>query len=616
MKARYAKRLGAFWALMLVAGSAGCGSDDESGGGGGGGAGGNEDPCTLTEEDIPTPAIYTPRWAFEPWISKDISDGADSRQFVEGFKSRNIPVGVLVIDSPWETHYNTFVPNPSRYPEFGQFVDDMHARDVRVVMWVTQMINFSSYDLEEGGDTYEGKSPNFDEAEQCGFLVDDGFTYSWWKGNGAGLDFFNENAVAWWHRQQDPILEMGIDGWKLDFGEEYILNDPISTAEGPIPKQQYSEEYYRDFLAYGVHVRGKEDFVTMVRPYDESYQFDGRFFARPEHAPVGWVGDNRRDWFGFEDALDHIFRSAQAGYVVVGSDIGGYLDRDDQNLAMPIEFSQVTFVRWIAQGAMTPFMQLHGRANLEPWAVPVRPDETVDIYRYWATLHSDMVPFWYSLAQQAYAGDPVPILPIGDEPSWPGDWRYEIRDSFLVAPILDDSGVRDVPLPAGSKWYDWWKPGDAPIDGGTTLADYDATDRSVMPLFVKEGAIIPMTVRNDVTGLGDAGSADHYTILVYPADQTTTNFVLHDDESSTTTIEVTGGASTSITLSRTTKPTLLKVRAESAPGGVSVGGSAAAERASLADLQTNDGGFSYDATSKSLWIKLPASDSEHSVAIN
>jgi len=76
----------------------------------------------------------------------------DSRDDVHGgFQSRDIPVGVVVLDSPWETNYNTFVPNDARYPRFSQMVADMHAKGVRVVLWTTQMVNESSFDLEPGG---------------------------------------------------------------------------------------------------------------------------------------------------------------------------------------------------------------------------------------------------------------------------------------------------------------------------------------------------------------------------------------------------------------------------------------------------------------------------------
>src|SRR3954468_18623224 len=74
------------------------------------------------DSDPQTLPRYTPRWAFEPWISKDISTGPDTYAFVDGFRARDIPVGVVVLDSPWETNYSTLIPNPNRYPEFPKMV--------------------------------------------------------------------------------------------------------------------------------------------------------------------------------------------------------------------------------------------------------------------------------------------------------------------------------------------------------------------------------------------------------------------------------------------------------------------------------------------------------------
>ena len=72
-------------------------------------------------------------------------------------------------------------------------------------------------------------------------------------------------------------------------------------------------------------------------------------------------------------------------------------------------------------------MQLHGRGNFTPWTVPDRADETVELYRYWAKLHTSLVPFFFSLAEEAYEKGAAPILrPVGEGPAqWKDDWRYQ-----------------------------------------------------------------------------------------------------------------------------------------------------------------------------------------------
>lgn len=578
--------------LVLALALVGCGDDDASSG--------QSDPCKPPVKEIETPVLSTPRWAFEPWISKDISSADDTRAFVKGFRDRSIPVGAVVLDSPWETQYNTFVPNPERYPGFAELVAELHADEIRVVLWITQMVNVASYDFEPGGDSYVGPSPNLEEGERCGFFVNEAERYQWWKGSGAALDFFDPHAVAWWHAQQDPLYDQGIDGWKLDFGDEYVTSSPIVTDAGDKSKQEYGEEYYRDYFAYGRHRRGA-DFVTMVRPYDRSYGFPGRFYARPEHAPVAWVGDNRRDFAGLADALDHLFRSARAGYSTIGSDIGGYLDTDDENvLGAKIPFDTLVFARWTAAGALMPFMQLHGRANITPWTVPDHVDETVALYRYWATLHHELVPFFYSLSEQALAGAPVPMRPVGDEASWPGDYRWELGDAFLVAPLLDATGTRDVALPAGARWLDWWKLEGDWLDGGQTLASVALADRARIPLYVREGAIVPLDVDGDATGIGSAAHAGHLTLLVFPG-KSTSSFVLHEEDGETTTLAASLGK---LELSRRTKPLLARVRLEVAPTGVTLGGAALEAATSRKDLEARPSGWFFDAPARALWVKL------------
>jgi alpha-D-xyloside xylohydrolase len=557
------------------------------------------------DEPIPAAQARTPRWAFMPWISKDISTGADTRDFVKGFKDRDIPVGVVVLDSPWETFYNTFVPNPTRYPDFKQLVDDLRAQDVRLVLWVTQMTNLTSLDFEQGGDRYRGAAPNYSEGKACDFFINDNKLYNWWKGKGCGVDFFNPQARIWWHRQQDALLEMGISGWKLDFGEDYISDPTFSTFAGTKTLQEYSEAYYKDFYDYGVHKLGQEEFVTMVRGWDKSYQFPGRFYSRPESAPVVWAGDNRRDWVGLIDALDHMFRSAQAGYIVVGSDLGGYMDRDDQSLVTLVPFDQDNFVRWTALAAMTPFMQLHGRANLAPWTVEVKAEETVAIYRYWSKLHTQLIPLWYSLSEEGWAGrQPSIMRPIGaDEAAWAGDWRYMVGDAFLVAPLIDGTGRRDVVLPAGARWFDWWDQ-ETPLEGGQTLVSYDATEQLHLPLFVREGAIVPMNIDDDNTGLGTAAQAGAVTLLVWPAAAETT-LPVHGESAQIVEVSAARTADGArLEVGAFGKPVWARVWIGGPVDSVTVGQTALTQRADRAALDAASEGWWQASGSGYVWLRI------------
>jgi alpha-glucosidase (family GH31 glycosyl hydrolase) len=587
--------------------------------------------CNCSPAEPPGPpglsrstTLFSPEWVFEPWISKDISDGADTAAFLAGFAERDIPVGVVVLDSPWETQYNTFIPNEKRYPDFAGMVRRLHDDNKRIVLWTTQMVNESSLDLEPGGDQYEGYSPNLGAGLDGGFFVNDGAVDFWWKGFGAAVDFFNDDAVRWWRGEQTPLLQMGINGWKLDFGEQYIRN-PIVTAQGVKSLQEYSEAYYQDGLSHGqaTHPGGVEEFIIMTRPYDESYGFEPRFYARPEHATVAWVGDQTQDWEGLNDALDHIYRSAAVGYDMVGSDIGGYLNT---NIGNDIPFDLEVFQRWTAMSGMMPLFQLHGRANLAPWTVDGDQMEvaaTVDAYRYWATLHHHMVPFWFSLVHGAHQGGTAAMTPVGaDIDAWRNDWRVFVGDAFFVAPLFEAGGARTVTLPVqddGGGYWNWWSVAadNQPISGGSELAFAAASARQ-WPVWIRQGAIIPMQVDNDATGWGTAASAQALTVLAFAA-PTPRTFVHHErttavagERTPTTMVIERRDGGVRFSTSRATKPIIVRLQVADV---LSVDTATATINGTAATIVADRAAFDAAPTAMwregaAVWVKSPASDAE------
>jgi alpha-D-xyloside xylohydrolase len=81
------------------------------------------------------------------------------------------------------------------------------------------------------------------------------------------------------------------------------------------------------------------------------------------------------------------------------------------------------------------------------------------------------------------------VLDISDE--------FMFGPSLLVAPVTDAGATsRDVYLPKGSDWYDFWT-GER-IAGGQTI--HRDAPLSVLPLYVRAGSILPLGPEEEYTG--------------------------------------------------------------------------------------------------------------------
>jgi alpha-glucosidase (family GH31 glycosyl hydrolase) len=79
-----------------------------------------------------------PRWALEPWVWEDNGNTRQSTEALVGdYLSRDIPVGVVLIDSPWSTGYNNFVWDTNRYPNPQEMINHFHAKNIKIVLWLT-----------------------------------------------------------------------------------------------------------------------------------------------------------------------------------------------------------------------------------------------------------------------------------------------------------------------------------------------------------------------------------------------------------------------------------------------------------------------------------------------
>jgi alpha-glucosidase (family GH31 glycosyl hydrolase) len=181
-----------------------------------------------------------------------------------------------------------------------------------------------------------------------------------------------------------------------------------------------------------------------------------------------------------------------------------------------------------------------------------------------------------------------------------------LGDAFLVAPLLDASEKRDVAFPAGANYYDFFQPASNAISGGTTITGYGPPTTARIGLFVREGAIVPLEVGEDTTGLGSAMSAGKATFLVYPGAQQS-SFKVHDDDGMTTVVTAQAMPGPfAVNLSRTVKDTILRIRAENV-ATVSVNGIAVSALATAAAFDAAQTGYYVDTSTRTVWIHVPQS---------
>ncbi len=200
-----------------------------------------------------------------------------------------------------------------------------------------------------------------------------------------------------------------------------------------------------------------------------------------------WAGDQSSDWDkgdGFPTVIIGGIALRMCGVPFYGHDVGGYTDTTSAPLTLEL------FIRWSQFGALSPIMQIYSMRNITPWSFG---DDGVRLYREFAKLHTQLVPYTYTMAKIANStGMPIirhPFLVHPEDPRTSSDsFSYYYGNSFFVAPFYEPGGERAIYFPEGENYIDWFT-GEL-YEGGTSIGY--SCDLERMPLFVLEGSIIPM----------------------------------------------------------------------------------------------------------------------------
>jgi alpha-D-xyloside xylohydrolase len=433
-----------------------------------------------------------PSWAFAPlqWRNEVVGE-ADVVADALAIRDLGLATGVLWVDNPWQTTYNSMVPDNGMFPNWDAMIADLHELGFRMLAWTTPYL--------------ESDEPEHDAYADAGWLLDAPLLLN---NFGDMVDLTNEDAAAAWRGRVEVARARGIEGWKLDYGEDVQVGIgpgrmPWAFANGEDERTMH-HEYTRYF--HDAYSRGFEDQGVLI----------GRAGVLGGHVitDVIWPGDLDNGFERWRDegcddklcvgGLPSAIRGgtslAASGYPFFASDTGGYRG------GRPTKES---FVRWMEYAALLPIWQYGGAGeNHNPWDFSAYGDsqfdqEVLDAFARYAQLHTRLYPYYAALAERTGTAGTPSVMAQGY--AYPAEGHHP-DNAFLVgadlylAPVEEEGVASWTFTPPPGTWVHWWT-GEA-IEGGTEVSV--GAPLGAGPLYQRAGSAIPMLRRSVVT-LSPAG---------------------------------------------------------------------------------------------------------------
>ncbi len=562
----------------------------------------------LYEQVTGPPALPAP-WALGPWVWRD--ENTDQAQVLDDFaqlRERDLASSGYWIDRPYATKVNTFDFEAARFPDPAALFTAAQAAGLKLALWHTPY-------LEPGSD------PFLAEATAQGFFPPVvGTVLNKWS---APLDLTRPEARHWWQQQLGAYRALGVEGFKLDYGEDVAVG-----LSGGRNVWRFADGSDERTMHRGYTLLYHQTYAELFSPESSFLLCRTGRWGDQVHATVIWPGDIDATLTRFSETftagtdtvtgvggLPAAVIAGQSlgvsGFPFFAADTGGYRHSPP---------SKETWVRWVEQSALGTAMQTGDGSSQMPWEYTPdngRDDEALQVYRDFARLHLRLFPYLWTYAKRL-ASDGRPIQrPLGLAYPQLGahpDDEYLLGDELLVAPVVTAGATsREVLLPPG-RWLGFfdgvWRDGGAA--GASVTVDAPLTK---LPLFLRAGALLPL-LRPSIDTLAPA------------TDPQVESFA---DDAGLLYVRVVPGPSESISLYDGTQLShaggevgvtpgavfaqgaMLELLATAAPAEVDLDGTALPQVA-LASLAAADRGYAWQPDGGgTLWVRLPAGP--HRIAV-
>jgi alpha-D-xyloside xylohydrolase len=408
-----------------------------------------------------------PEWSFGLWLSTSFVTDYDEKTvqgFIDGMRDRDIPLSVFHFDCFWmrEFQWCDFEWDARTFPEPAAMLRRLKADGLRISLWINPYIGQAS--------------PLFEEGKRLGYLLrrndgpggTAGSVWQWdlWQAGNAIVDFTNPAACEWFKSKLRPLLEMGVECFKTDFGERIPTN--VVYFDGSDPEQMHNlyTQLYNQTVFDLLVEHSKDDAIVFAR----SATVGGQTM------PVHWGGDNTSSFESMAESLRGGLSLGLSGFGYWSHDIGGFEGNPDV----------AVFKRWLAFGLLSSHSRLHGNESVRvPWAFD---DEAVAVTRKFAKLKQLLMPYLLETSKASNAaGTPMMramLLEFAeDRTCWNLDQQYMFGPDLLVAPVFSAEGDVEFYLPQGD-WTNFFT-GEV-VSGGRWVRENHAFDS--IPLYVRPGS--------------------------------------------------------------------------------------------------------------------------------
>ena len=414
-----------------------------------------------------------PLWSFGIWMSRMTYFSADEvNDICDRLRKEHYPCDVIHLDTGWfRTDWLCeWKFNPERFPDPKGFVQHLKQNGFKVSLWQLPYVAQGAEQLEEAkANRYISQSTKAEDTSTGGASNFSALDYA------GTIDFTYPKAVDWYKNQLlKPLLEMGVTCIKTDFGENIHMDHQYHGMTPERLNNIYSLLYQRAAFEVTKEVTGQG--IVWARSA----------WAGCQRYPLHWGGDSASSWDGLAGSLKGGLHFGLSGFAFWSHDVPGFHSIPD---FMNSPLDENVYVRWTQFGVFSSHMRYHGTCKREPWHYP----HIAPIVKRWWKLRYALLPYIIEQSEQAcQSGYPLVRALLFHHPDdrqvWHIDDEYYFGSEFLVAPVMNSEGKRDIYLPEGL-WVNFFT--GQRIEGGRWYYNVEVP-LDQMPVFVRPGSLIKM----------------------------------------------------------------------------------------------------------------------------